>query len=76
MSLQNADDDNDDADDNDEMTEIDDDMAVPEFPVLSEDEVREITWGVYQVAQAKNYCNTHMDEDGNYEVIVNLNNGN
>ncbi len=50
------------------MTEIDDDTAVPEFPVLSEDEVRDITWGVYQVAQAKNYCNTHMDEDGNYEV--------
>ncbi len=50
------------------MTEIDDDTAVTEFPVLSEDEVREITWGVYQVRQAKNYCNTHIDEDGNYEV--------
>ncbi len=50
------------------MLPLEDTHAVPNFPKLTEDEVRSLTFGVYQVKQAENYVNSHLDEDGNYEV--------
>ncbi len=41
---------------------------VPNFPILTEDEVRAITFGVYQVHQAKLYADEHLKEEGKYLV--------
>lgn len=43
--------------------------AIPNFPVLDEDYLRECTFGVYQVAQGKNYADEHLKQ-GTYEVNV------
>ncbi len=51
-----------------DLLQLEDTHAVPHFPQLTLDEVRELTFGVYQVKQAENYVCSHMDEDGNYEV--------
>ncbi|XP_062588938.1 uncharacterized protein LOC134250590 [Saccostrea cucullata] len=41
------------------------------FPQLSEEEIRELTMGVYQIKLAKSYAQEHLDKDGNYEIYVN-----
>lgn len=45
----------------------------PEFPQLSEEEIREITLGTYQVEIAKSILmfHEHINENGNYEIHVN-----
>ncbi|CAF1652082.1 unnamed protein product, partial [Didymodactylos carnosus] len=36
------------------------------FPILSENYIRELTFGVYQIKQAKSYTSEHLDQNGNY----------
>lgn len=36
------------------------------FPILTEDYIREITFGVYQLKQAKSYSREHLNQDGSY----------
>ena len=44
---------------------------MPEFPQLNENELRDLTMGVYQVRQAKCYSKEHQTETGKYEIFVN-----
>ena len=41
------------------------------FPKLSEDELRDLTLGVYQIKQAKSYTQEHLNTDGKYEFSIN-----
>jgi hypothetical protein len=51
-------------------TKIDDnENLIHDFPRYSEEEIRELTLGVYQVKLAKHYTQEHMTEDG-YEIWV------
>ncbi|KAK3096289.1 hypothetical protein FSP39_025378 [Pinctada imbricata] len=43
---------------------------VPEFPTYTEDEIRELTLGVYQVKMAKCYSQEHVSEDGVYDISI------
>ncbi|XP_061171659.1 uncharacterized protein LOC133181135 [Saccostrea echinata] len=43
--------------------------AVLDFPVLSEDEVRQLIFGVYQIRQANSYVREHT-ENGQYNIDV------
>ncbi|KAK3097763.1 hypothetical protein FSP39_012967 [Pinctada imbricata] len=43
---------------------------VPEFPTYTEDEIRELTLGVYQVKMAKCYSQEHVSEDGVYDILI------
>lgn len=52
-------------------TKFDASGVAPEFPQLSEEEIREITLGTYQVKMAKSYTNAYINEDGNYGIHVN-----
>lgn len=52
------------------LTKIDASDAVPDFPVLSEDYLRSLTFGVYQIKQAFSYTLEHLDEDGGYDIFV------
>ncbi|XP_061196609.1 uncharacterized protein LOC133204881 [Saccostrea echinata] len=40
------------------------------FPKLTEDEIRELTIGVYQLKTAKSYSSEHFTDDGSFEVLV------
>lgn len=42
-------------------TKIDGSDAVPDFPVLSEDCLRSLTFGVYQIEQAFSYTLEYLD---------------
>ena len=44
---------------------------LPEFPVLSEEELTNLTIGVYQLKLAKSYTSEHLDDDGDYICMVN-----
>ncbi|XP_062602094.1 uncharacterized protein LOC134263728 [Saccostrea cucullata] len=41
-----------------------------DFPGFTEDEVRELTLGVYQVKLAKHYSQEHTNLDGTYEIWI------
>lgn len=41
------------------------------FPTLSEEQLRNITVGVYQIKLAKSYVQEHIDESGGYDILVN-----
>ena len=43
--------------------------VVPDFTILTEEEIRQITLGIYQVKMAKSYTAKHVQEDGNYEIL-------
>src|SRR5258705_10082031 len=43
--------------------------ALPDFPVMTEQEVRTLTFGVYQVKQARSYTSEHLNKDGHYEFL-------
>lgn len=45
--------------------------AVPDFPSMTEEELRNITIGVYQLKMAKHYTQEHMSEDGCFNIILN-----
>ena len=49
---------------------VDAEDAAPNFPRCSEDEIRALTLGVYQVKLAKSYTQEHLDADGGYEMFV------
>ncbi|CAG2250822.1 PRKDC [Mytilus edulis] len=44
--------------------------SAPTFPRLSEEDIRNITVGVYQLKLAPCYTREHLDDDGNYEVFT------
>lgn len=41
-----------------------------DFSILSEDEIRNITLGTYQVKMAKAYTHEHVQEDGAYDILI------
>ena len=45
--------------------------VVPDFPRLSEDDLRNITVGVYQLKLAKCYTHEHLNEEGGYVIKLN-----
>ena len=45
---------------------------VSDFPKLSESDLRELTFGVYQIKQAKSYTDEHL-KDGQYTISVQQN---
>ena len=49
---------------------IDNTEELNDFPVYTEDEIRALTLGVYQVKLAKSYTREHLKEDGTYEIKV------
>ena len=40
-----------------------------DFPLISEDEMRDITVGIYQLKQAPSYTFEHLSEEGRYEIV-------
>ena len=46
------------------------DEILADFPIISLDELREITMGVYQLKLAPNYSREHQSEEGDYELLV------
>ena len=49
---------------------MDSDEAVPQFPVLLNAQMQMITFGTYQLKQAKSYTREHLSEDGEYKIDV------
>jgi len=45
--------------------------AIPQFPKMSEEDIRNITFGVYQLKLAHSYTQEHLSEDGDYIIMVN-----
>ena len=45
------------------------DVASLKFPAFNEDYIRELTFGVYQLKQAKSYTAEHLDDYGNYKFL-------
>lgn len=41
-----------------------------DFPELTENELRDLTMGVYQLKQARCYTDEHFDENGQYEILA------
>lgn len=46
------------------------DELLPDFPKLSEEDLHEITLGVYQLKQARSYTQEHLSADGSYDISV------
>ena len=44
--------------------------ALPGFTVLAEEYLRSLTFGIYQLKQAKSYSREHINEKGGYEIYV------
>jgi hypothetical protein len=42
------------------------DLSEIEFPSLTEEYVRSLTFGTYQIKQAKPYTREHLDDEGKY----------
>lgn len=51
---------------------MDADDAVPNFPTMTEEELRNITLGVYQLKMARGYAQEHLNEEGDYAIVVNV----
>ena len=49
---------------------LDSEEAVPQFPVLTKVDLQMITFGTYQLKQAKSYTREHQSEDGEYKIDV------
>lgn len=47
-----------------------DGQQVEDFPRLTVDELKQITFGVYQLKQARSYTEEHLDEDGLYKIFT------
>lgn len=41
-----------------------------DFPILTEEEIRNITLGTYQVVMAKAYSQEHLQENGAYDILI------
>ena len=46
------------------------DECTLQFPKLTEDEIRNLTIGVYQLKTAKSYSSEHFTSDGLFEVLI------
>ena len=46
------------------------DECTLQFPKLTEDEIRNMTIGVYQLKTAKSYSSEHFTTDGLFEVLI------
>ena len=44
--------------------------AVPDFPVLSKAQLHMLTFGTYQLKQAKAYTREHLSSDGDYTINI------
>ena len=44
--------------------------AIPDFSVLSKAQLQMLTFGTYQLKQAKSYTSEHLSEDGDYNINV------
>lgn len=44
--------------------------SVLEFPRLSEEDIRNLTVGVYQLKLAPSYTREHLDSDGSFDVLI------
>lgn len=53
-------------------TPMDAQDAVPDFPSLCIQQLQDMTYGTYQLKQAKSYTREHMSEDGEYSIDVHL----
>lgn len=51
-------------------TVLDSNEAVPDFPKLSLSDLQELTFGTYQLKQAKSYAKEHKSEEGDYTIDV------
>ena len=47
------------------------DDTVPDFPKLNEDDLRNLTRGVYQLKLVKCYQNEHQNDNGQYNILIN-----
>ncbi|CAC5394660.1 unnamed protein product [Mytilus coruscus] len=47
------------------------DNSVVDFPKLDEEDLRNITLGVYQLKLAKSYNKEHQNENGQYDILIN-----
>ena len=47
-----------------------DDEKLENFPEMTEDELRDLTMGIYQLKQAKSYTDEHFDDNGSYEIMA------
>ena len=45
-------------------------MTVDNYPELTEDKIRVLTMGIYQLKQAKSHTKEHVDENGSYEIMA------
>lgn len=52
------------------MTIIDADNALLDFPRHSDEHLRTLTFGMYQLKQASSYSLEHIDKDGSYDIFV------
>lgn len=46
------------------------DNSVQDFPVMSEEDLRNLTLGIYQIKQAKSYTREHFDSEGEYQIFL------
>ena len=49
---------------------VDAEDAILNFPQLSEEDLRSLTMGIYQLKQSYSYSVEHCDEEGLYEIYV------
>ena len=54
-----------------EWKPLDGDDLVTDFPSLSDEELRNITIGVYQLKLARSYASEHLSEDGDFTIMIN-----
>ena len=45
--------------------------AVPNFPRLSEEDIRNLTVGVYQLKLAKSYTQEHLNDASEFVIMIN-----
>ncbi|CAC5358837.1 unnamed protein product [Mytilus coruscus] len=50
---------------------IDADDSLPCFPMLSEEDLRNITVGVYQFKLAKSYTQEHLNDESEFTIMIN-----
>ena len=46
------------------------DSNLEDFPELTENELRDLTMGIYQLKQAESYTDEHFDDNGLYEIMT------
>ena len=51
---------------------MEDVQAAPDFPMLTDTQLHELTPGVFQLKQAKSYTNEHIAENGIYEILISI----